>query len=150
LPVPICPSLTFEADIDCFWARFAKLRRQLASAGIPFLSSATSLLHKVLEAGYDRTKPDSIVMQVAVALGMAPQWRGGKRNLKGAIRLMQGYALHARLPRQRGRCVFLIAGCQSGMRHLVNETYYRKPLSMRAPQKTIPQATESKIGHRLN
>jgi hypothetical protein len=140
LPSP----LTSEVDIDCFWTRFAKLRRQLAPLGIPFLSSTTSLLHKLLEAGYDCAKPDSIVMQVAVALGMVPAEKG-ERNLKGAIRLMQEYALHARLHTGEVDAYFLIAGGQSGMRHLVDEAYYRDPLTVRVAQKTIPHATGAEI-----
>ena len=55
-----------QDDIKEFWKNFIILREELKKIKMPFYGNTTSLLHLLLNLGYDCIKPDTIVMKVAI------------------------------------------------------------------------------------
>ncbi len=56
-----------QTDIPIFWAAFDGLRARLIERDFPFVKERTSLLHLLMELGYDCAKPDSAVLKAALA-----------------------------------------------------------------------------------
>lgn len=50
-----------ENDINNFWIGFKKLKKIMEINKVPFFRSTTSLLHFLLETGYDCVKPDLVI-----------------------------------------------------------------------------------------
>ncbi len=59
-----------EKDIKIFWIGFKKLKKVMEENKVLFFRSTTSLLHFLLETGYDCVKHDLVVMKVAKKIGI--------------------------------------------------------------------------------
>lgn len=114
----IPPHITRLEDIEAFWAGFEKLHKQMKEHRVPYLSSVTSLLHFLLEAGYDCVKPDVVVMRVAKALRMLEKETDSTR--KQVVRRLQKYALHVGVRPSEVDMYFLIQGGQSDSKDWVS------------------------------
>ena len=82
-------------DIDKFWVGFQKLLKTLKTNKIPFFSSTTSLLHFLLDTGYDCVKPDLVVMKVSKKLGIVASDKGNK-NLIKTVKTIQQYSVQTK------------------------------------------------------
>lgn len=111
-----------EADIADFWKFFKALKKELTDLGIPFLRSTTSLLHLLLEQGYDVAKPDTVVMAVAKKLGIVVKETGDSNFVK-VVRVMQEYALLKGVRPSVVDLYFLTDGRQSDTRKYVVDGY---------------------------
>jgi len=81
-----------ESDIEQFWNGFKKLKKIMTENKVPFFRSTTSLLHFLLETGYDCVKPDLVVMKVAKKIGIVEKEKGEK-NLIKTVRTIQEYSI---------------------------------------------------------
>ncbi|SDJ35894.1 hypothetical protein SAMN04487926_1454 [Paraburkholderia steynii] len=87
-----------ETDIETFWTAFHALRARLVDRDFPFVKEQTSLLHLLMEFGYDCAKPDSAVLKAALAMGLIssiPNKTGRKaeRACEEVVRKIQQYAI---------------------------------------------------------
>lgn len=115
-------SFLIPQDIPLFWKSFRQLKKELQLLDIPFLRSTTSLLHLLLELGYDVAKPDTIVMAVAKKLGIVNKV-SGDTNLTNVVRVMQEYALLNNVRPGIVDLYFLTDGQQSDTRQYVVKDY---------------------------
>ena len=84
-----------EEDIQRFWTGFEGLLKLLRTKRIPFFSSVTSLLHFLLDTGYDCVKPDLVVMKVSKKLGMVDSDKGNM-NLIATVKTIQQYSIRSK------------------------------------------------------
>lgn len=117
--------ITSNNDINEFWKGFDELLKKLINAKIPFFRSTTSLLHLLLDMGYDCAKPDLVVMKVAKKLSIVDN-ESGDKNLRQAIRFMQEYSLNREIKPSVVDFYFLIEGQQKGAEKYVSENFYRR------------------------
>lgn len=80
------------SDIDDFWHGFNELQNILKINKIPFFQSTTSLLHFLLESGYDCVKPDLVVMRVGKKLGIINETESDE-SLRKMVKSIQLYSL---------------------------------------------------------
>ncbi|MBW9334617.1 hypothetical protein FEE59_13965 [Herbaspirillum sp. RU 5E] len=145
--VTLPKKITSEEDIQKFWKAFSDLQKTLK--GFPFLSSTTSLLHFLMDEGYDCIKPDVIVQRVAVEFGWhikksknkskstsASLDKAEKKStrdkedtlsdgkLKNIVRVAQEYAVSRQLRPAEVDLYMLIHGGQSGVKKCVTTSYY--------------------------
>jgi len=110
-------------DIEAFWLGFDKLLIELKQNKIPFFQSTTSLLHFLLDMGYDCVKPDLVVMKVAKKLNIVDTADGDK-NLRKTVRLIQEYSVDRKIRPSVIDLYFLIDEGQLGARKFVIEDFY--------------------------
>ena len=79
-------------DIGRFWTGFNEFKRIIIETGIPFLRNTTTLLHFLLDVGYDCCKPDLVVMKVAKDIGIVAS-ANKDRDLCATVRKLQEYSL---------------------------------------------------------
>lgn len=111
------------ADIDAFWLGFKELKKKMQQQKIPFFRSTTSLLHMLMELGYDCVKPDAVVMKVAKDLGIVDDVNGD-RNLLAVVKTIQKYSVDRGLRPPAADLYFLIGGGQAWARSFVDEEFY--------------------------
>ena len=112
-----------KEDIDEFWQGFDKLLTTLKANKIPFFQSTTSLLHFLLDIGYDCIKPDLVVMKVAKKLNIV-EFVTGDKNLRKAVRFIQEYSLDRNIRPSIVDFYFLIDEGQMGARKFVSKEFY--------------------------
>ncbi|NRT13654.1 hypothetical protein [Flavobacterium sp. 14A] len=114
-----------ETDIENFWSGFNKLQKTLIEIKIPFFQSTTSLLHFLLESGYDCVKPDLVVMKVAAKLQFVDE-KTGDKNFRKAVRVIQEYSLNRNIRPTIVDYYFLIDEGQLGAKKYVKEEFYKR------------------------
>jgi hypothetical protein len=115
--------ITFSHDIETFWRGFNKLQKELVRHKVPFLRETTTLLHFLMEIGYDCNKPDSVVMGLSKKLGIVSDVKGDI-NFRKAVKCIQLYSLEKSLRPAVVDLYFLIAGKQKGAVKFVSPSYY--------------------------
>lgn len=121
IPKMIC----CENDIVQFWTGFDQLLKILKSNKIPFFQSTTSLLHLLLDIGYDCLKPDLVVMKVAKKLNIVDSVTGDK-NFRKTVHFIQEYSISRKVRPSVVDYYFLIDEGQMGARKFVTEEFYKK------------------------
>jgi hypothetical protein len=112
-----------EEDIDKFWKGFERLLKSLKTYKIPFFSSVTSLLHFLLDTGYDCVKPDLVVMKVSKKLGIVDSDKGNK-NLIKTVKTIQQYSIRTKRRPSIVDFYFLIDEGQLGSKKYVTPQFY--------------------------
>lgn len=97
--------------VDDFWIGFFKLRDELKRTDMPFFKNTTSLLHFLLDTGYDCVKPDIIIMKVAKKVGIV-DYEKGNRNFIQAVKAIQLYGVERGIKPSIIDFYFLIYGGQ--------------------------------------
>jgi hypothetical protein len=120
---PIPKTIKSEADIKEFWIGFKTLQKKLKLAKTPFLRETTTLLHFLLDLGYDCIKPDSAVMKASKKIGIVESVTGEK-NLIKAVTFIQNYALKKGIKPSIVDLYLLIEGRQTDASQLVHKAYY--------------------------
>ena len=115
--------ISTELDIENFWTGFDKLQKILKQKKIPFFQSTTSLLHFLLDTGYDCIKPDLVVMKVAKKLKIVDSEEGDK-NFKATVRTIQQYSLDRNVRPTIVDFYFLIDEGQRGAKKFVTSDFY--------------------------
>lgn len=118
-------SIKSEKDINDFWIGFDQLLATLKNNKIPFFQSTTSLLHFLLEMGYDCLKPDLVVMKVAKKLKIVEDEVGDK-NLRKTVRTVQEYCIDRNVRPSVIDFYFLIDEGQMGIKKFVKPEFYKK------------------------
>ena len=114
-----------ESDIVQFWTCFNQLLKILKSNKVPFFQSTTSLLHLLLDLGYDCVKPDLVVMKVAKKLNIVDIVIGDK-NFRKTVRFIQEYSIDRKIRPSVVDFYFLIDEGQMGAKKFVNQEFYKK------------------------
>ena len=120
---PIPKTIKSEKDIEEFWEGFKILQQKLKLAKTPFLRETTTLLHFLLDVGYDCIKPDSAVMKTSKKIGLV-QNEKGKKNFIKTVTFIQNYALKKGIRPNIIDLYLLIEGKQTDASQLVDKTYY--------------------------
>ena len=118
-------SINSESNIEDFWAGFDNLLNTLKDNKIPFFQSTTSLLHFLLDVGYDCVKPDLVVMKVAKKLEIVDNETGDK-NFRQTVRTIQEYAIDRQIRPAIIDFYFLIDEGQMGARKFVTKEFYEQ------------------------
>jgi hypothetical protein len=111
-------------DIENFWIGFERLQKKLTEHKISFFQSTTSLLHFLLDCGYDCVKPDLVVMKVAQKLNIVDLESGNKNFIK-TVRTIQEYCVDRKIRPTIVDFYFLIEGKQSWAVKFVNDEFYK-------------------------
>ena len=114
-------------DIEKFWIGFKNLKKITERNKIPFFRSTISLLHFLLETGYDCIKPDLAVMKVALKLKIIENVIGDE-NLIRTVRTVQEYSLIRGLRPSVVDLYFLIDGAQLGAKKFVDNQFYEEKI----------------------
>ena len=114
-----------ESDIVQFWTCFNQLLKILKSNKVPFFQSTTSLLHLLLDLGYDCVKPDLVVMKVAKKLNIVDSV-AGDINFRKTVRFIQEYSIDRKIRPSVVDFYFLIDEGQMGAKKFVNQEFYKK------------------------
>lgn len=114
-----------EIDIENFWRGFDQLLTTLKNNKIPFFQSTTSLLHFLLDIGYDCVKPDLVVMKVAKKLNLVDNETGDK-NFRKTVRAIQEYSVDRKIRPSIVDFYFLIDEGQMGAKKFVKQDFYKK------------------------
>ena len=117
-------SLKSQIDIENFWNGFDLLLTTLKENKIPFFQSTTSLLHFLLDNGYDCIKPDLVVMKVAKKLNIIPDEKGDK-NFRLTVKTIQEYSIDRNIRPTIVDFYFLIEEGQMGAKKYVQEEFYK-------------------------
>lgn len=91
---------------------------------VPFFRSTTSLLHFLLDTGYDCVKPDLVVMKVAKKIGIVED-ENGEKNLIQTVRAIQEYSLYKGIRPSIIDLYFLIDEGQLGAVKFVEKEFYK-------------------------
>ena len=116
-------SIKNENDIDQFWAGFHELKKTMEKNKVPFFRSTTSLLHFLLETGYDCVKPDLVVMKVSKKIGIVSK-ENGEKNLIETVRIIQKYSVERKIRPSIVDLYFLIDEGQLGAKKFVKNEFY--------------------------
>jgi len=114
-----------EQDIEQFWTGFFELKKTMEKLKVPFFRSTTTLLHFLLETGYDCVKPDLVVMKVSKKIGIVDK-EEGEQNLNKTVRTIQEYSLNRKMRPSVVDLYFLINEGQFGAKKYVNPIYYSR------------------------
>lgn len=117
--------ISTEDDIESFWLGFDKLLTTLKKNKIPFFQSTTSLLHFLLDIGYDCIKPDQVVMKVAKKLKIVESEKGDK-HLRKTVRFIQEYSVDRNIRPSIIDLYFLIDEGQLWAKKFVKPDFYKK------------------------
>ncbi len=121
--INIPKTIKTENDIKNFWIGFNVLLSELKSKKIPFFQSTTSLLHFLLDIGYDCVKPDLVVMKVAKKLKIVDEETGDK-NFRQTVKFVQEYSIDRKVRPSVIDLYFLIDEGQMGARKFVRKEFY--------------------------
>jgi 3-methyladenine DNA glycosylase Tag len=122
--INIPKSIKNEKDIASFWEGFDSLLATLKTNKIPFFQSTTSLLHFLLNIGYDCVKPDLVVMKVVKKLNIVDS-EAGDKNFRKAVKFIQLYSLDRQIRPSVVDLYFLIDEGQMGARKFVTPEFYK-------------------------
>lgn len=118
-----------EDDIEQFWKGFKELQKILKAEKVPFFQSTTTLLHFLLDMGYDCVKPDLVVMKVAKKIGLVDK-ETGEKNLVKAVKLIQYYCIsdeyRNKYKPSEIDLYFLVDEKQKAIEGFVNSEYYNE------------------------
>lgn len=114
-----------QNDIDFFWSGFDILQTNLKRAKVSYLKETTTLLHYLLDAGFDCVKPDLVVMKVAQRIGIVESNKGDK-NFRIAVRFLQEYCVARQMRPSVIDFYLLIDGGQKEMKKLVHPDFYAR------------------------
>ena len=114
-----------EKDIEVFWFGFDRLLTTLKTNKIPFFQSTTSLLHFLLEVGYDCVKPDLVVMKVVKKLNIVDNETGDK-NFRKAVKFIQKYSVERKIRPSVIDFYFLIYEGQMGAKKFIAREFHTK------------------------
>lgn len=120
---PIPKSIKNQDDISAFWIGFKELKQNLKDSKTPFIRETTTLLHLLLETGYDCIKPDSAVMKASKKLGLVES-ESGDTNFIETVKFIQEYSLYKKIRPSAIDLYLLIEGKQTDAKQLVEENYY--------------------------
>ncbi len=127
LPLLTKPSIPYEIktieDINTFWIGFKELQNFLKETKTPFLRETTTLLHFLLDSGYDCIKPDSAVMKSATDIGIVDK-PTGESNLIYTVKFIQEYSLERNYRPSVIDLYLLIYGNQTDASSLVKKEFY--------------------------
>jgi hypothetical protein len=112
-------------DIDRFWNGFDILQTSLKTFKVSYLKETTTLLHYLLDTGFDCVKPDLVVMKVAKNIGIVESDKGDK-NFRIAVRFLQEYCLNRQIRPSIIDLYLLIDGGQKEMKKLVHPNFYKR------------------------
>ena len=112
------PKETLEQDM----LEFEKLKTKLERENMPFFKQPTSLLHFLLNIGYDCIKPDLVVMKVAKDLGIASL--GSEKEKLKVVRFLQQYSISRKIKTSIVDFYLLVYGGQLWARQFVHKTFY--------------------------
>lgn len=115
-------SIKNEGDMDDYWNGFLSLQNELVKLEIPHFKSTTTLLHLLLEMGFDCVKPDLIIMRVAHQIGIVNYTtkKPRERDLVNTVKAIQFYCIERKVKPSEIDLYFLVFGGQTGAMHLVN------------------------------
>ena len=122
---PIPKSLKSLEDIDEFWTGFKILQSNLKDAKAPFLRETTTLLHFLLDMGYDCIKPDSAVMKASVDIGIVDK-ATRETNLIQTVKFIQEYSIKYKVRPPVIDLYLIIHGRQTEASSLVDKDYYKR------------------------
>lgn len=114
-----------QNDIYDFWNGFDQLLLTLKNNKIPFFQSTISLLHLLLDIGYDCVKPDLVVMKVAKKLNIVDSETGDK-NFRKTVRFIQEYSVDRQIRPSIVDFYFLIDEGQMGAKKFVATEFYKR------------------------
>ena len=120
-------SIKTQNDIDDFWNGFDQLLNTLKNNKIPFFQSTTSLLHFLLDIGYDCVKPDLVVMKVAKKLNIVDNETGDK-NFRRTVKFIQEYSVDRQIRPSIVDFYFLIDEGQMGAKKFVKPEFYNRTI----------------------
>ena len=118
-------SIKTHNDIYDFWNGFDQLLTTLKNNKIPFFQSTTSLLHFLLDIGYDCVKPDLVVMKVAKKLNIVDNETGDK-NFRKTVKFVQEYSVDRQIRPSIIDFYFLIDEGQMGAKKFVRPEFYNR------------------------
>jgi len=118
-------SIKTHNDISDFWKGFDQLLTTLKDNKIPFFQSTTSLLHFLLDIGYDCVKPDLVVMKVAKKLNIVDNETGDK-NFRKTVKFIQEYSVDRQIRPSIIDFYFLIDEGQMGAKKFVRPEFYKR------------------------
>jgi 3-methyladenine DNA glycosylase Tag len=118
-------SIKTNNDISDFWNGFDQLLNILKYNKIPFFQSTTSLLHFLLDIGYDCVKPDLVVMKVAKKLDIVDNETGDK-NFRKTVKFIQEYSVDRQIRPSIIDLYFLIDEGQMGAKKFVRQEFYKR------------------------
>lgn len=118
-------SLKSKNDIEKFWKGFDTLQRKLEQFKISYLKETTTLLHYLLDTGYDCAKPDSVVMKVAQKIGIVDSNKGDT-NFRKTVRTIQEYCVDRKLRPSIVDLYFLIEEEQKAAKKYVRSDFYNQ------------------------
>ncbi len=121
---PIPKSIKSHKDIELFWIGFKELQTKLKEAKAPFLRETTTLLHFLLESGYDCIKPDSAVMKTSLKIGIVEKTSGDK-NYVNTVKFIQEYCLKKNIRPAIVDLYMIIDGAQTEAALLVQKQFYK-------------------------
>jgi len=104
-------------ELERFWEGFGFLLSEFKKAEMPFFSSTTTLLHLLLDMGYDCVKPDLVLLKFAEEIGIF--------NKEKFVRLLQEYCLARSIRPSVLDLYLLIYGGQLGVKQFVKPEYYK-------------------------
>jgi len=110
-------------DIETFWKGYKILQAGLKERDIPFLQSTTTLLHYLLDTGYDCIKPDLVVMKVAAKIGIVSS-ETGDANFRKTVKVVQHYSLSRNIRPSIVDLYFLIDKRQKAAVEYVRPEFY--------------------------
>jgi hypothetical protein len=119
-----------EQDIKNFWIGFNNLQAKLKKNKIQFFQSTTSLLHFLLDTGYDCIKPDLVVMKVARKLEIVDSENSDK-NLRKVVEVIQLYSINRNIKPSVVDFYFLIDEGQRGAKKFVKTEYYMEAVKLK-------------------
>jgi len=114
-----------EGDIKQFWNGFHELKKVMEKHKVPFFRSTISLLHLLLEMGYDCVKPDLVVMKVSKKIGIVDK-ENGEKNFIETVKVIQKYCIQRRIKPSIIDLYFLIDEGQFASKKFVKGTFYKK------------------------
>lgn len=114
-----------ESDIVQFWIGFHKLKKVMVKHKVPFFRSTISLLHLLLEMGYDCVKPDLVVMKVSKKIGIIDSENGEKNFIK-TVEMIQRYCIEKGIRPSIIDLYFLIDEGQLASKKFVNANFYKQ------------------------
>ncbi|WP_437206202.1 hypothetical protein [Planctomicrobium sp. SH664] len=118
--------ITNLEEIDAFWAAFDEVQREFKAVKMPSFQNVTTLCHLLSDFGFDCAKPDSVVMGVAVKLGIVPDLKKhSDDNLREVVQTMQKYSISRNQRTPVIDLYFLIDGGQTEAKNkFVMPSYY--------------------------
>lgn len=120
-------SINSADDIESFWKGFDSLQNHLKQFKVSYLKETTTLLHYLLNSGYDCVKPDSVVMKAAKKIGIVENEKGEK-NFRKTVKTLQEYCIDRKLRPSIVDLYFLIDEGQKEAKKFVQSDFYSKQI----------------------